>query len=58
MSPSSPLVLHDPWEIEGSLRGRTVLLAMSGGVDSSAAAVVLLERGARVLGLTMKNFCY
>jgi tRNA-specific 2-thiouridylase len=48
--------LEDPWE--QPLTGRTVLLAMSGGVDSSAAAVLLQERGARVLGLTMKNFCY
>lgn len=50
--------LRDPWAESRDLRGRTVLLAMSGGVDSSAAAVLLLERGARVLGLTMKNFCY
>lgn len=49
---------HDPWAEPQALRGRTVLLAMSGGVDSSAAAVLLQQRGARVLGLTLKNFCY
>jgi tRNA-specific 2-thiouridylase len=49
---------NDPWEERATLRGRTVLLAMSGGVDSSAAAVLLQQRGARVLGITMKNFCY
>ncbi len=48
----------DPWGEHETLRGHTVLLAMSGGVDSSAAAVLLQQRGARVLGLTMKNFCY
>ena len=51
------LISSDPWT-ERELRGRTVLLAMSGGVDSSAAAVLLQQRGARVLGVTMKNFCY
>ena len=50
--------LDDPWAPPGALRGRTVLLAMSGGVDSSVAAVVLHERGARVVGLTMQNFCF
>lgn len=51
------LMLDDPWAPAGALRGRTVLVAMSGGVDSSVAALVLHERGARVIGLTMQNFC-
>lgn len=33
--------------------GRSVLVAMSGGVDSSAAALILLERGFWVLGATL-----
>jgi len=40
------------------LAGRRVLVAMSGGVDSSAAAALLLERGAIVEGATTKNFCF
>jgi tRNA-specific 2-thiouridylase len=34
--------------------GREVLVAMSGGVDSSVAAALLLEQGYRVVGVTMK----
>lgn len=35
-----------------------VLLAMSGGVDSAVSALTLVEAGYRVVGLTMKNYCY
>ncbi|MGH7509912.1 MAG: tRNA 2-thiouridine(34) synthase MnmA [Gemmatimonadales bacterium] len=35
-----------------------VLVAMSGGVDSSVAAARLVEQGYQVVGATMKLFCY
>jgi tRNA-specific 2-thiouridylase len=35
-----------------------VLVAMSGGVDSSVAAALLAEAGHEVVGVTMKTFCY
>ena len=35
-----------------------VLVAMSGGVDSSVAAALLVEQGFEVVGATMKLFCY
>ena len=37
---------------------RRVLVAMSGGVDSSVAAALLVEQGYEVVGATMKLFCY
>ena len=39
----------------GQLR---ILAAMSGGVDSSVAAAMLVEAGHEVVGATMKTFCY
>ncbi len=36
----------------------TILVAMSGGVDSSVAAAFLVNQGARVVGATLKTFCY
>jgi tRNA-uridine 2-sulfurtransferase len=38
--------------------GERVLVAMSGGVDSSVAAARLVELGYDVVGATMKLFCY
>ena len=35
-----------------------VLVAMSGGVDSSVAAAMLVEQGYDVVGATMKLFCH
>jgi tRNA-uridine 2-sulfurtransferase len=35
-----------------------VLVAMSGGVDSSVAAALLVNEGHTVIGATMKTFCY
>ena len=40
-----------------STRGR-VLVAMSGGVDSSVTAVLLAEQGYEVVGITMKTWDY
>ena len=34
----------------------TVLLGMSGGVDSSVAALILKNKGYRIIGAFMKNF--
>ncbi|MYG81126.1 MAG: tRNA 2-thiouridine(34) synthase MnmA [Gemmatimonadetes bacterium] len=39
-------------------RPRRILVAMSGGVDSSVAAAMLVDAGHDVVGATMKTFCY
>ena len=40
------------------MKRERVLVAMSGGVDSSVAAALLAEEGYDVVGATMKLFCY
>jgi tRNA-specific 2-thiouridylase len=44
--------------IDSARPGARVLLAMSGGVDSAVSALALVEAGYRVVGMTMKNYCY
>lgn len=38
------------------LAGNKILLGMSGGTDSSVAAILLLEQGYEVVGMTFR-FC-
>lgn len=41
-----------------SAPSRKVLVALSGGVDSSVAAALLREEGAELAAVTLKTFCY
>jgi len=41
-----------------SMDRKKILVAMSGGVDSSVTAALLVEAGHEVIGVTMKTFCY
>src|SRR2546430_14330913 len=55
-----PIILRIPHSAlgwGGTLKER-VLVAMSGGVDSSVAAALLVEAGRDVVGAPMKLFCY
>ena len=38
------------------MKNQTVVVGMSGGVDSSVAALLLLRQGYRVIGLFMRNW--
>ena len=40
----------------GSLRGRRIVVAMSGGVDSSVVAALAHETGAETIGVTLQLY--
>jgi len=53
-SATATLVEPVPSASESSLAANSIAVAMSGGVDSSAAAAILQQRGHSIVGLTMQ----
>ena len=44
------------WQLPGPLSGRRVVVAMSGGVDSSVVAALAASSGAEVIGVTLQLY--
>jgi cysteine desulfurase len=55
-APPSPSPSPSPRHAAGGARRQRVVVAMSGGVDSSTAAALLVEAGVEVVGVTLKLY--
>ena len=58
---SAALLRPDPaglFQLEGPLSGRRIVVAMSGGVDSSVVAALAARSGAEVIGITLQLYDY
>ena len=58
---SAALLRPDPaglFQLEGPLSGRRIVVAMSGGVDSSVVAALAARSGAEVIGVTLQLYDY
>ncbi len=48
--------MSDLFQLEGGARGRRIVVAMSGGVDSSVVAALAARSGAEVIGVTLQLY--
>ena len=56
MFAASPLLIVGPMANTYAMNNRRVLIGMSGGIDSTAACLMLQEQGYEVVGVTMRVF--
>ena len=59
--PAAPNLTADPgalFQLEGPLSARRIVVAMSGGVDSSVVAALAARSGAEVIGITLQLYDY
>jgi len=48
--------MHELFQLEGPLRARRIVVAMSGGVDSSVVAALATRTGAETIGVTLQLY--
>ncbi|MDG2004736.1 MAG: tRNA 2-thiouridine(34) synthase MnmA [Novosphingobium sp.] len=61
MTASTTIVAPNPTELfqlEGAMQDRRIVVAMSGGVDSSVVAALAAASGAEVIGITLQLYDY
>ena len=59
--PTATLLTADPgalFQLDGPLSARRIVVAMSGGVDSSVVAALAARSGAEVIGITLQLYDY
>jgi len=49
-------IMHADFQLGGDLKGRRIVVAMSGGVDSSVVAALAARTGAETIGITLQLY--
>ncbi|GGO91760.1 tRNA (5-methylaminomethyl-2-thiouridylate)-methyltransferase [Stakelama pacifica] len=53
---STPIMTHAEFQLSGPIAARRIVVAMSGGVDSSVVAALAARTGAEVIGVTLQLY--